>query len=175
MMNKQALLGMWDMMRQRHGITLRLLEAMPADKFHSRPVADMRTPAELITHVYGVSIRDIPAGVLKGSVATEESKEKEIAAGLKSGREVIAYAEDCWKKGTASVEAITDQQLGAVVSTEWGFSVPGWMMMGITSDEYLHHRGQLYVFARSLGTAPPLIWDFANNAPAYRPKEGAHS
>ena len=48
-MNKQALDGFWDQFRQKYGVYLRLLEALPADRYHgwraSAPTAaaDVRT------------------------------------------------------------------------------------------------------------------------------------
>jgi uncharacterized damage-inducible protein DinB len=171
MMNKQALSGMWDLMRQKHGITLRVLEAMPEDKFHTHPIANMRTPAELIAHFYGVIVRDLATGVLAGRVTADESAEKSVAAGLKTKKDMIAFAEDCWKKADTAVKAMSDEHLSAMVPTPWDMSLPGWMMMGITNDEYLHHRGQLYAYARVLGVEPPMMWDFENNAPAYRPTQ----
>lgn len=173
MMNKQTLSGMWDLMRQKHGITLRLLAAMPADKFHAHPIPNMRTPAELIAHLYGVIVHDIATGVLAGRVAADEKAEKSTAAGLKTKDDVVKFVEDRWSKADAAVKAMTDQHLSAVVPTEWGMSMPGWMIMGVTNDEYLHHRGQLYAYARAFGVEPPMMWDFANNAPAYSPKESA--
>ena len=173
MMNKQALSGMWDFMRQKHGITLRLIDALPEDKLHSRPIPNMRTPAELVTHLYGVVVRDIATGVLNGNVPNNEDGEKSTAAGLRTRQDLIRFVERCWKEADDAVRAITDKHMTAMVPTGWGMPMPGWMLFGTTNDEYLHHRGQLYAFARALGVEPPMLWDFANNAPAYRPKEAA--
>ena len=57
-MNKAVLDQMWDQFRQKYGVYLRLLEAFPADKLATHPVAGMRTPAELVAHVCGVSRDD---------------------------------------------------------------------------------------------------------------------
>jgi uncharacterized damage-inducible protein DinB len=171
MMNKQALNGMWDLMRQKHGITLRLLEAMPGDKFQSQPIPNMRTPAELVAHLYGVVVMDIATGVQAGRITADESAETKIAGGLKTTQDVVAFAEACWNKADVAVQAITDQHLSAMVPTPWNKTIPGWMAMGITNDEYLHHRGQLYVYARALGVEPPFMWDFENNAKEFQPRQ----
>jgi uncharacterized damage-inducible protein DinB len=83
----------------------------------------------------------------------------------------MKYVEKSWNSGSKAIAAITDQHLSATVETPWNMSLPGWMMMGITHDEYLHHRGQLYCFARVFGVEPPMIWDFEHNAEAFRPKQ----
>jgi uncharacterized damage-inducible protein DinB len=170
MMDKQTLNGLWDLMRQRHGVTLRLIESLPEDKLHSHPVPGMRSPAELIVHLYNVQIDEIPRGVLNGAIKADESAEKATAASHKTKADLLRYVGKSWESGNQAVDAITDKQLSATVSTPWGFSGPGWMMMGISSDEYLHHRGQLFAFARLMGVVPPMIWDFEHNAEQFRPR-----
>ena len=106
-----------------------------------------------------------------GAIRADESAEGAIAADLKTKADVMKFVEKSWNAGNAAIAAITDQHLSATVSTPWNMSLPGWMMMGITNDEYLHHRGQLYCFARLLGKEPPMIWDFEHNAEAFRPRQ----
>jgi len=62
-----------------------------------------------------------------------------------------------------------DAQLNAMVKTPWNWTFPGWVGFDIMNDEFLHHRGQLYAYARVCGIAPPFIWGFAENAPEFRP------
>ena len=51
-MKKSTVDRIWDLMRLRHGVGLRCVEALPADQIDSRPVRDMRTPKELVVHMY---------------------------------------------------------------------------------------------------------------------------
>jgi uncharacterized damage-inducible protein DinB len=46
---------------------------------------------------------------------------------------------------------------------------PGWVGFSIQNDEFMHHRGQLYVMARMAGKEPPFMWGFGDNEPAFRP------
>jgi uncharacterized damage-inducible protein DinB len=41
-------------------------------------------------------------------------------------------------------------------------------MLQVLMDEYWHHRGQLYCHLRSLGIAPPSLYDFEGNEPAFQ-------
>lgn len=168
-MNKQSLTGMWDMMRLRHGVGLRCIEAIPADQFDARPIASMRTPKELIAHMYGF-LRQAPEGVVAGTLSASPD-EKATAAGLKTKADVLRYADDCWKAADAAFAKITDAQLGAMVPTPWNESYPGHVMVNFVNDEFLHHRGQLYAYIRALGGEPPMLWDFEHNAPEYQPKQ----
>lgn len=168
-MNKQALDQMWDFFRQKYGVYLRLLESIPEDRYHTNPVPGMRTPAELAVHTSATCVRDVAEGIAKGAITADEGAEARLAAELRSKAALIEFAKDCWKRADAAVAKTGDAQLSAIVSTPWDISFPGWVGFNMLSDEFLHHRGQLAVFARACGGAPPFIWGFEDNAPEFRP------
>jgi uncharacterized damage-inducible protein DinB len=170
-MDKAAVGQMWDQIRQRYGIYLHLLELIPEERYHDHVVPDMRTPAELVTHVSGVCVRDVAVGVAKGEITADESVETEIAAGLPTKADVIAYARSCWDEASAATAGLGEAEINAMVPTPWGMTFPGWVGLHLMRDELLHHRGQLYVYARVCGIAPPHIWHFDENEPAFRPSE----
>ena len=161
----------WNQIRQKYGVYMRLLDALPEDKYHSHPVADIRTPAEMVAHTSGSIVRDLAQGVLKGEITANESAESDVASGLTTKAEVLSFATDCWNLGNEAVAAIGDAELSAIVQTPWDMTFPGWVGFDILNDEFLHHRGQLAVYARILGVAPPFIWGFADNSPEFRPSE----
>ncbi len=165
MMDTRTLLGMWDLVRQRHGIALRAIALVPDAQLNAHPIAGMRTPAELVTHTYTM-LRELPQGVLRGEIRDFGEGHVPVA----STAALLRYCEESYAAGEAATRLITDAQLAAEVKTPWGRPFPGWMVFGILHDEYLHHRGQLYVYVRQMGGAPPMMWDFAGNAPQYRPQ-----
>lgn len=170
-MDKQALDQAWDQMRQKYGVYLRLLEAIPEDRYHTHPVPGMRTPAEMVAHVSGTVVRDIAQGVEKGAITPDEDAEAKVAAGLKTKAALIGFAKTCWGEANAAVAKIGNAQLTAMVPTPWHMTFPGWVGFNIMSDEFLHHRGQLSAYARACGAAPPFIWGFADNALEFRPRQ----
>jgi len=167
--DKQSLDQMWDHVRQTYGVYLRLLEAIPDDRYQTHPIPDMRTPAELVAHVSGVVIRDIAQGVAKGEITADESAEAGVAAGIASGADAVGFAKECWADAQRAVDRIGDAELQAMVPTPWGMTFPGWVGFQVLNEEFLHHRGQLSVYARACGVAPPFIWGFEENAPEFRP------
>ena len=169
-MNRQWLDGMWDHMRQKYGIYLRVLEAIPADRFHEHPVAGMRTPAQTVVHVSGSIVRDIAEGVASGAIATDERGEDAVAATLSSKDEVLAFAQACWKRADAAIASVGDEQLAGGVENSWGIPLNGTFAMVVINDEFLHHRGQLYSYVRACGGEPPFMWDFENNPEGFRPE-----
>ena len=166
-MNQTTLEQMWDTFRQKYGVYLRLLEAIPADGYASHPISGMRTPADLAVHISSV-VRDFAQGVANGRITAEESDEK-VATKLGGKPAIVAFAVQCFEQASEAVARIGDAELSAIVTTPWG-NWPGWLAIQILSDEFLHHRGQLTAYARACGVEPPFIWDFEGNAAEYRPK-----
>ena len=168
-MDKRALDQLWDQMRQQYGIFLRLLEAIPQDRLASHPVPGMRTAAELAVHLSRTVVRDMAQGVARGKIEPDEGSENKTAAGFKTTAALTAFAKDCWKDANAAVATLGDAQLSAMVPTPWNKSFPGWVGFAIMEEEFLHHRGQLYVYARLFGVQPPDIYSAGQNAPEFRP------
>ena len=167
--DKQALNQMWNQIRQKYGIYVRLLEAIPEDQFFHRPVPDMRTPAEMVAHVSGSIVRDIALGIAKGQITADESSESSVAQSFSTREDVLAFARACWLAADEAVARTGDAQLSAMVTTPWEMTFPGWVGYNILNDELLHHRGQLYAYARMWGAEPPFMWGFKDNAPEFRP------
>ena len=169
-MNQQTHLALWDQMRMRHGITLRVIEQIPADKLASHPIAGMRTPIELVVHMYA-GVKLFAESVLAGHVAKYD--EKAAAAAITTKTQLLAYVNDAWAAGDRAARAVSEAQLVGTVSTPWGDPFPGFAMFGIVNDEFLHHRGQLYAFVRAMGIEPVMLWDLEHNAPEFRPSQHA--
>jgi len=167
-MDKLTLEKFWDQIRQKYGVYLRLLEALPEGCYHTHPVPGMRTPAQLVAHVSGCVVRDVAQGVAKGEITADESEEDRVAAGFRTKADAIAFAKECWGLADAAVATIGDAQLAAIVPTPWNMSFPGWVGFDLLNDEFVHHRGQLYTYARLCGVTPPFMWGYAENAPEFR-------
>jgi uncharacterized damage-inducible protein DinB len=168
---KQAVLQMWDHFRQANGVGLRAIAMIPDDKLGFTVVPGMRTPKELAVHMYGQVIREVAEGALKGRITDEcEKNEKQIAARLETGADLLEYCHACWDAADQATQAMTDEKLMVMTETPWGMSFPAFVAYTVMNDEYFHHRGQLYAYLRTLGVTPPHIWHFAENTEAFRPK-----
>lgn len=173
-MTKQTVLQIWDHIRQVNGVGLRLLESIPEDRLDATVIPDMRTPKELAVHMYGQILREVAEGTVSGTITDEcEKHEKEIAAGLKTKADLMRYCLECWNAADAAVRALPEDRVTGMTATPWGMRFPGFVAITLMSDEYLHHRGQLYAYARALGVAPPHNWSFGQNAEAFRPAAAA--
>jgi len=173
-MDKATLDQMWDQFRQKYGVYLRLLEAIPAERYATHPVPGMRTPQELAVHTSSI-VRDIAEGVAKGRITADESSEEKFAAELGNKAALVAFARQCFEQADAAVKRISDAELAAMVPTPWNATWPGHVAFYVLHDEFLHHRGQLYAFARCCGAEPPFMWGYADNAPEYQPRAVAEA
>ena len=107
-MNKQALTGMWNHFRQVHGVTIRAMDKLPADKIDTYPVANMRTPRELMIHTY-MYLGAISESILKGSLTAEDTKEPLDT--VKTKADLLSYARAQFQRADQAVAKITDAQL----------------------------------------------------------------
>lgn len=169
-MNRTDLLGWWDHFRTINGITMRGIASIPKEKMDSRPIKDMRTPKELITHMYN-TMKEISEGAVRGEITLSDEMDTAAVAKLKTHDDVVRFANECWTAADKAVRSLTDGQVSGMVRSPWGQSFPGYTCVNIIYDEHLHHRGQLYAYLRLLGVAPPFMWDFENNAPEFRQKQ----
>lgn len=169
-MNRQWLDGMWDHMRQKYGIYMRVLEEIPADRFHDHPVKGMRSPAEMVVHTSGTIVRDIAEGVASGTIQADEGGEDAVVAGLETKDDVMAFARECWSRANAAIRKVDDANLAGGVDNPWGIPLNGTFAMVVLNDEFLHHRGQLFAYVRACGGEPPFLWGFDANAPEFQPR-----
>jgi uncharacterized damage-inducible protein DinB len=163
--NKAALNATWNQTRQKYGVYLRLLEALPEDKINEVVIPGMKTPADLVAHTSGGIVRGFAEGV-----ATGEIKDDQPAAKIGSRADLLAYARECWQKADAAVAKIEDAQLNGMVKTPWNMSFPGSVAIHTMNDEFVHHRGQLYAYARACGVEPPFVWSYDQNPAGFGPK-----
>jgi len=168
-MNQRTLTQMWDMVRQHHGIGIRAIERLPEDKLDSHPIPNMRTPKELVVHLYGMAMRNLVVGSYEGRL--EELDEPGTVAKIKTKAELLAYCRDCWESSNRTIASFTDEKLDAMVETPWGSPLQASRLLNATHEEYLHHRGQLYAYLRALGVEPPDLYDFKGNAPEFQPRQ----
>jgi hypothetical protein len=53
----------WDQVRQKYGVYLRLIEILPEAQLQTNPIPGMRSPAELIAHLSSGVVRSIMRGI----------------------------------------------------------------------------------------------------------------
>lgn len=147
----EELLAHW---QGHRGLTRRLIEAFPEQEFFDYSIGGMRPFADMVQELLAIAVpglREITGG------KTEELKEhiehgKQKAHILKLWDEATEELNQLW--GQIPVERFHEHILafgqyeGSVWSTIFYFI-----------DNEIHHRGQGYVYLRSLGIDPPFFWE----------------
>jgi uncharacterized damage-inducible protein DinB len=165
-MNKQQLLAQREYFNMVHGVTVRAISAFADEELDFRPRPGMRTPRELIFHIYTqekVLAEAAHQGRFNMEAADLSNPESPAAASalgaLATVRDARTYAESCHDAAEAAVKAMSDDELRQPVASPFG-TYPAWRYFGFAQDEHWHHRGQLYTYLRLLGREPPMLYDY---------------
>ncbi|MFN8548719.1 MAG: DinB family protein [Candidatus Eisenbacteria bacterium] len=152
MMTKQQLEPMYGYFKMVLGMTRKLVEQFPEDKMQFRPVAECRTVAELVGHLYGFLV-DAQLTAQKGEqVMTPEVK-------LATKAEALAFMDSQVAKAFEIFSGLNDAQFAKSIEA-YGEKFQGWQFLTFAYDEHWHHRGQLTVYLRLLGIQPIMIYDY---------------
>ena len=146
--------------------TIGIAQDIPEDKYSFRPAPDVRSVAQLLTHValthhfqhqvHAVEKRttlkgfDFPT-MMRGLLAEEQTP--------RTKPQIIELLESEGEKWAGFVEGLSDTFLGESVEMPPGMKPPSKsrfeMILGVKEHE-MHHRGQLMMIERMIGIVPHL-------------------
>ena len=145
-----ALLDHWQGHRR---VTRRMIEAFPDEKLFTYSVGGMRPFGELVYEFLGMAVPGV-----KG-IATGKWEKWADAEKVETKKELLQL----WDQATEDINRIwpsipphrfeeNDSAFG-----QWPGTCISFILYFI--DNEIHHRGQAYVYLRSLGIAPPAFYD----------------
>jgi uncharacterized damage-inducible protein DinB len=166
-MTRQQFSARWDYFNMVHGVTLRAISAFSDAELAFRPAPSMRSPRELIFHIYSQE-RMLAEGARQGRISTEAANASNpeadpgaaACATLVTVSDARAFAESCHRVAEETFRAMSDDALNRAVESPFG-TYPSWQYFAFAYDEHWHHRGQLYSYLRLLGKEPPMLYDYA--------------
>lgn len=155
-LSSEALLKHWQLHR---GLTRRVIEAFPEYQLFNYSIGGMRTFAGLAKEIMGVSATGV-----RGIVTNDWSFEPELNYnGSDATPTTKADLLALWDKVTDEINNwwphITPGRFGEMVKAFGQFDGTAISMLLYFIDNEIHHRGQGYVYLRSLGIEPPPFWD----------------
>jgi len=149
-----------------HGVTLRGIDAFSDRDLDFRPRPGMRTPRELVFHVYSqekILAEAAQQGRFSAEAASRSSPEGEAGEAelqaLVTVNDLKTYAQACHQVAQAIFSVMSESELNHPVESHLG-THPAWRYFTFAYDEHWHHRGQLYTYLRLLGKEPPLLYDY---------------
>lgn len=152
----ENLLAHW---QGHRNLTRRIIEAFPEDKLFSHSIGGMRTFSEI-----AMELIKMAAPTAKGIAKGEWQSFEEIDEYAKQA--APSTKEDILKLWDWSTELINNYwveipnsrfQESEIVFGTYDGQI--WWHLFYIIDNEIHHRGQGYVYLRSLGIEPPVFWE----------------
>ena len=147
----QELLKHWQGHRK---LTRKLIEAFPEKEFFEYSIGGMRPFAAMVKELLGIAVPG-----LREIVGGEAKELNENIGGADSKADLLAL----WDKATEGINEywaqIPDERFPEQIVLFGQY--PGTVLSSILYfiDNEVHHRGQAYVYLRSLGVEPHPFWD----------------
>lgn len=140
--------------QEHRALTRRVIEAFPDEAFFNHRIGGMRTFAEMTMELLGIGgpgIREIATGKqneLRESFDHQNKKERILQWWDEATETIDTYWKQIPQERFKETILAFGQYEGTVISTILYYI-----------DNEIHHRGQGYVYLRSLGIEPPAFWD----------------
>jgi uncharacterized damage-inducible protein DinB len=148
-MSSQQFLESW---QGHRALTRRVIDAFPEDKLFSFSIGGMRPFSALAMEFIGMAVPTLN-GVITGKWAQfAEAKATTRAELLRQWDAATAEINTLWPKIPAARFQEVDTAFG-----QW--KMPIYDLLLYIRDNEIHHRGQGYVYLRSLGIEPPPFWE----------------
>ncbi|MGI8508020.1 MAG: DinB family protein [Gemmatimonadaceae bacterium] len=133
-------------------LTRRVIEAFPEDALFQFSIGGMRTFSILVMEFIGMAV-PILRGEITGEWTSSDAAKPETKADLlQHWDETTEAINRLWPDIPPHRFQETDTAFG-----QW--TMPGYAMIVYAIDNEIHHRGQGYVYLRSLGVEPPPFYE----------------
>ena len=140
-------------------VTRRVIEAFPDEAFESYSIGGMRPFSELALEMIGMAEPGIK-GILTGNWSQDGELEQHVTGS--AGRDKTHILRR-WDEVTELIDRLWPEiPEGRLEQVELAFGLynqPIYNTLLYFIDNEIHHRGQGYVYLRSLGIEPPAFWD----------------
>lgn len=152
----EALLEHWQGHRR---LTRKLIEAFPDDKLFTYSIGGMRPFSELVMEFLGMAVPGIN-GVVTGKWQRADEMPHRSKKNLPGTKKELL---ERWDEATEEINTLWPQipahrfQEHDTAFGQW--EGPVYFFIFYWIDNEIHHRGQAYVYLRSLGIEPPAFWD----------------
>src|SRR6267378_6593744 len=147
-MNRSDVMAKLEYFNMVHGVTLRAIATLRDEDLDFRPRPNMRSPRELIFHIYTQEKILASAGRLgrfTAEAASSSNPEDKAAAlelkALATVEDLRAYAEACHRQAENILNAMSEEDMVRPVESPFG-TFPVWRYCEFGYDEHWHHRGQ---------------------------------
>lgn len=135
---------------------VKLIGAIPQDKYTWRPADDVRSISEVILHI-AASTYNLSSAL--GTPLPEGLDTKNLEKSTTNKDEILKAINDAYAFSTAAVASVQDDQMNDMVTLPFGTFTKRSLIMIIATHSY-EHKGQLIAYTRVNGITPP--WSGSN-------------
>ena len=131
--------------------TKKVIAAVPDSGHDYRPDPKSRTAKELAWHLAAEDVKFLD-GIANLDFNTKAGPAPETTS------EMVAWYETNFKRAHARVQDMTAEQLMTPVDFYGAFNMPAVMYLNFLNNHSIHHRGELAVYLRPMGSKVPSIY-----------------
>ncbi|MEO9804383.1 MAG: DinB family protein [Reichenbachiella sp.] len=143
-------------MSYSQGQIVKLIGAIPQEKFTWRPGDSVRSVSEVILHIAG-STYGLASSL--GKALPDGLNPQTLEKSTTNKDEILKYVNDAYAFATAAVADVKDEQMNDMVELPFGTFTKRSLIMIIATHSY-EHKGQLIAYTRVNGITPP--WSGSN-------------
>lgn len=140
-------------------VTRKVLAAVPDDQAHYRPEEKSKTAFELAWHIASVEV-----WFLESVAAGAFSDPSSLGMPVSKPSEVVAWYDAHLPAALAKARTRTGDQLAQII-TFYTFQLPAVLYLNFAMVHTVHHRGQLSVYLRPMGSKVPSIYGGSADEP----------
>lgn len=123
---------------------IELLEVVDNENLNYKPWEDSMSFSELVIHI--TSSMDMFAQTVKNGVFATPKQSKSFA----TLKELKLIVQSETEETTAILQSLTSEQLNQLIEF-YGMNLPGITLLENAKDHEIHHKGQLFTYARMTG------------------------
>lgn len=136
-------------------LTRRVIEAFPEDQLFTFNMAGMRPFGAMAWEAYGVAAYSLHALVTDDWKNTLWQTPRS-----ESKADLLAAWDDLTRQMDGQLPGVPPARYHEAKTLVWGpGSMPAWVAVIYAIDNEIHHRGQGYMYLRTLGTEPPAFYE----------------
>jgi uncharacterized damage-inducible protein DinB len=142
----------------RH-VTRRLIEVFPEDKFFTYSIGGMRPCSGLIMEMIRLSALGVNGIVTGDWKVTDQLRKFTESATPGTKLEILALWDEVTMQIQKFFSTVKPSGFNETVLSFGLYETPVYGSILYWIDNEVHHRGQAYVYLRSLGIEPPPFWE----------------
>lgn len=140
--------------------TKKVLAAIPEDKRDYRPDPKSRTAWELAWHLASSDVQ------MTDEIADQKfTMEPRFKEEPKTVADLVNWYDSNFKRAIARVRSMSPEQLCTPVDFYGVFNLPVVLYLPFVNNHSIHHRGQLAVYLRPMGSKVPSIYGGSADEP----------